>query len=240
MSLPIHVKIKKEDLSPRVIAVGDPARSQALAEALLENPRVVNTNRGFLSYTGKYKGKEISIVTHGIGMPSAAIVFEELSMIGAKKIIRLGTTGALRKDINIGDIIIATSAGHIHGGTIGQYAGEIEPGNGMDPHLTVALIEGAKRSGKRFHVGPVISSDAFYAEGEEETLRWSKLGFLSVEMECSVLAALGWMRGFKPACMLLVTDNLAHGEKGIIGTEKVNEIMREIGSIAADALVETD
>jgi 5'-methylthioadenosine phosphorylase len=237
LELPIHLKIRKEVLSPKVITVGDPQRAKKLAETILDNSRIINENRGFLSYTGEYEGERISVVTHGIGMPSAAIVFEELSMLGVKKMVRLGTTGSLRKDIGIGEVVVATCAGHSWGGTIGQYAGEIAPGNGMDPLLTQQLIQEARKAGYKPHTGPVISSDAFYAEDPQKAEKWKKLGFIAVEMECAVLATLGWMRGYKPGCMLLVTDNLALNEKGIIGTDVVNERMKDLGRIVAKALI---
>ncbi len=237
---PIHLKIKKEDLSPKIITVGDPGRAKHLAENILSNPKTINEYRGFLSYTGEYSRQLISIVTHGVGMPSAAIVFEELAMLGAKQIVRLGTTGGLLKEVKIGDIVISTAAGHIHGGTIKQYAGENIPGNGMDPELTLKLINTARKKGYKPHIGPVISSDAFYAEDPSLAKKWSSLGFLSVEMECSALAMLGWMRKFKPACMLLVTDNLAENQKGIIGSDDVNQRMIDLGKIVAEALLSTE
>jgi len=92
MPKPLHILAKPEDIAPRVITSGDPARVKQLA-SYLEDARLVNENRGFLVYTGKYKGVDVTVATHMIGAPSAAIVFEELIMLGAKLIVRFGTCG---------------------------------------------------------------------------------------------------------------------------------------------------
>ncbi|MEM4732552.1 MAG: nucleoside phosphorylase, partial [Desulfurococcaceae archaeon] len=95
--MPVHIKASKEDIAGNVIAGGDPYRVELLKQ-LLEDARVVNTHRGLLVTTGYYKGTKVTIATHGIGAPSAAIVFEELAQLGAKRIVRLGTAGGIRKD----------------------------------------------------------------------------------------------------------------------------------------------
>ena len=111
---PIHIKAKKGDIAERVIIAGDPARVEQLAK-MLENPRLVNTNRGFLVYTGTYKGVPVSVAVHGVGHPSSMLVVEELIMLGAKVIVRFGTCGAMVKGLKIGDLIIPTAAAYYPG-----------------------------------------------------------------------------------------------------------------------------
>ena len=107
--MPIHIKAEKEQLSPLVIAPGDP-RSKYIAENYLEEVKCYNEYRQLLGYTGKYKGIPISVQTTGMGVPSCMIVCEELVMLGATHIIRIGTCGGLQPFLNLGSSIIATSA----------------------------------------------------------------------------------------------------------------------------------
>lgn len=234
---PVHLKIKNGELAERVIAVGDPNRAQVFSNSLLSEARLVNSNRGLLTYTGKYGGIPLSITTHGMGMPSAMIIFEELFMLGAKKIVRIGTTGSLRKDVKIGDVVVATAAGHFSSSAIRQYfPRDVVPPNSTSHELTKKLIDELGRGGFIVHKGPVISSDAFYAESETLAEELGKLGFLSIEMECAGLTALGWMRGFDTACVLYVTDSLVDGAKGLLGSERVNQEMIRIGETVAKVL----
>jgi len=234
---PVHLKIKRGDLAEGIIAVGDPNRAKVFSSSILEEPRLINENRGLYAYTGKFKGKEISIVAHGMGMPSAMIVFEELHMLGAKRIIRVGTTGSLRRDVGIGDAVVATSAGHFNSSSLRQYSGgEIILPNSFTHTLTEPLSRSLGSRGLRVHVGPVISSDAFYAEDESLAEKLSNLGFYSIEMECAGLAAIGWMRGIETACVLYVTDSLVDGAKGLLGAERVNTDMVKIGEAVAEVL----
>ncbi|MFP3160986.1 MAG: nucleoside phosphorylase, partial [Vulcanisaeta sp.] len=113
--MPIHIRAGEGDVAERVVIVGDPARARQLS-GLLTDVKVVNENRGFITYTGMYEGVRVSVAVHGVGAPSAAIVIEELIKLGAKLIIRLGTTGALRSEIGIGDVIVPTGSAYNPGG----------------------------------------------------------------------------------------------------------------------------
>ena len=101
---PVHILAKKGEVAERVLIAGDPGRVKLLS-TLLEEPKLVNENRGFLVYTGKYKDVKVSIATHGIGGPSIAIVLEELAMLGGKVFIRYGTAGALVPELDKGDYV---------------------------------------------------------------------------------------------------------------------------------------
>ena len=118
--MPAHLKIDRADLGKLAIISGDPERIELLSTKL-SNVELLNKNRGFLTYQGKYNGKSIILATHGIGATSASIVIEELIMLGIKKIIRLGTAGSLRKEFNIGDVIIPTSAAYGQSSPINVY-----------------------------------------------------------------------------------------------------------------------
>jgi len=141
---PQHIRISPGQLAEKVVVVGDPARAKYLADNFLEDAKLVNTERCFHIYTGYYKGERISIAVHGIGAASAAIVFEELRMLGAKVMIRLGTAGGLIPSLDIGDAVVATGAAYIHGGTIGSYVPDACMVTAPDPILTTRLYENAK------------------------------------------------------------------------------------------------
>jgi 5'-methylthioadenosine phosphorylase len=201
---PQHIKAKPGEVARKALISGDPARVTQLS-TLLKRPRLVNENRGFLTYTGEYKGEELTVACHGIGGPSAAIVVEELIMLGAKAIVRLGSCGGLLKPMKVGDMVFATEAGY-PGGTLDQYFGrKIAPR--PDVELTALLVDSAENKGLKYYKGPVFSSDAFYAEGPGALGRLARKGYIAIEMECATLFGLGKLREVKTASALLVSDN---------------------------------
>lgn len=208
MRYPIHIKAQKGDIAPRVIASGDPGRVRLIATTMLENARLVSDNRGLLVYTGEYKGLPVTIATHGIGASSASIIFEELIALGARAIIRLGTCGSLSKEVRLGDFVIPTTASYYPGGPYYQYYGELACGPSAPTYtLLKLLIEESYKKGVRYHVGPVVSSDAFYVESSDFVRKWSERGALAVEMECSALFVLSSMRGVKSGAVLITVDS---------------------------------
>ncbi|QXJ34253.1 purine-nucleoside phosphorylase [Saccharolobus shibatae] len=208
---PVHILAKKGEIAERVLIAGDPGRVRLLS-SLLESPKLVNENRGFLVYTGKYNDELVSIATHGIGGPSIAIVLEELAILGAKVFIRYGTTGALVPYINLGEYIIVTGASYNQGGLFYQYLRDNAcVASTPDFELTNKLLTSFSKKGLKYYVGNVFSSDAFYAEDEEFAKRWSSRGNIAVEMECATLFMLSKIKGWKSATVLVVSDNLAKG-----------------------------
>ena len=139
-------------------------------------------------FTGKTGKTPISTCSSGIGCPSAAIVVEELTNIGAENLIRVGTTGALQSNLNIGDIVIATAAVRADG-TTNAFVPSGYPAV-ANFQVVSALMEAAKRLKKNFHLGIVVSSDAFYAENKDFVKSYSQANVLSVEMEASVIFTL--------------------------------------------------
>ncbi len=231
---PFHILARRGDVAENVIAVGDPGRVRILSE-LLRDTRVVNEHRGLLVVTGRYGDTPVTIATHGMGGPSAAIVFEELGMLGAKRIVRLGTTGGMLREMKIGDIVVATGAAYPRGGnSIGQYVPDACMATSPSPQLTTRIISQLHGLGEKPWIGPVFSSDAFYAEDPGFAEKWSHRGVIAVEMECAALFGLGWMRGWETACVLVVSDNLL-AEKPELAT---SEQLRERILVAARAVLE--
>ncbi|HDI02352.1 MAG TPA: nucleoside phosphorylase, partial [Ignisphaera sp.] len=235
---PIHIKAKKGEVAERVVIAGDPARVEQLAE-MLENVKLVNKNRGLIVYTGTYKGVPISIAMHGIGAPSAGLVVEELIMLGAKAVLRLGSCGAMIKSLKIGDVVIPTSAAYYPGGFFHQYLKEavcVAPA----PHfeLLKILVEETNKVGLKYVLGPIISSDAFYAEDPEFVNKWTSRGIIAVEMECAALFMLGTMRKIKTAALLLVSDSLVE-ELGFASAEELKPYVEKASIAVFETLIKT-
>ena len=229
---PQHIKAKPGDIADRVVISGDPARVVQLSNAL-ERPKLVSENRGFLTYTGSYDGQDVTVACHGIGGPSIAIVIEELIMLGAKAMVRLGSCGGLLKPMRIGDLVVATRAGY-NGGTLDYYF-EKKIAPKPNAELTELLVASAKSQGTRYNTGPVFSSDAFFAEDPSFVRKSVKLGYIAVEMECATLFGLGKLRRVKTASALLVSDNILDGE-AIVDVKALGEFTANAGKIVFKSL----
>ena len=209
--MPIHVRAEAGDYADACLLPGDPLRAQYIAETYFDEPVQRNHERGMLGYTGTFNGKPVSVQATGMGCPSAAIVIEELVMLGVQRILRIGTCGGLQPDLKLGDLIVAISAVPQDSTALHYLAGE--------PHVPTAdwdLVHGAvhaaKELGKPVRVGPIVSSDIFYDPDKERAQRWSDRGILAVEMEAAVLFTLGALRKFKAGCLLTVSDVVVEGE----------------------------
>ncbi len=173
----------------------------------LDAARQVNANRGLLGYTGTLNGRPISVQTTGMGGPSIAIVVEELLRLGARKLVRVGTTGALRTDVHLGDLIIATASSATDGTTQAFMRGQ-PYAPAADFALTHALVHAAERLGVPFHVGPIATLDVFshYHPDPNFVRPWRDAGAIAVEMEASVLFYLAASHGAQAACLGIAVD----------------------------------
>jgi uridine phosphorylase len=205
-----HIMCGVGDVAEYVLLPGDPKRAEKIA-TFFDTAEKVADYRGYVTYSGKVGETPISTCSTGIGCPSAAIVVEELTKIGAKNLIRVGTTGALQPDINIGDIIIVTAAVRADGAT-NAYVPVGFPAV-ADFQIVRALIKAAERLGKRFHLGIVVSSDAFYAENQDFVRSYGEANVLSVEMEASVIFTLTNLKRLGGGAILVVDSNLIKGIK---------------------------
>ena len=203
---PIHILAKPEDISYFVLAAGDPNRIKMLSK-LLKDSTLVNDNRGLLVYTGYWKDTRITLATHGMGGPSSGIVFEELKMLGAEVIVRLGTTGSLTPALKVGDLLVVQGAAYPKG-HLEMYIPDGYMAAVPDLKVTNLLLEKAREMGIPVKLGIVFSSDAFYVEDVEFAKKWASRGVLSVEMECATLLVLSHLRGFKAGALLVVSNSL--------------------------------
>jgi DeoD family purine-nucleoside phosphorylase len=231
----LHVHPTAE-LAERVLLPGDPGRALLLAQLLLEQPKMFNHNRGLWGYTGAAAdGAPLTIQSTGVGGPSAAIVIEELVRLGARRLVRVGTCGALVGGFALGDAIVVREAICADGTSRALGAGERAA---ADPELTAALEAAAERIGEGgARSGAVVTTDLFYdASGNHADPGSDPANrALAVEMEAATLLQLARLRGVQAGCVLAVSDLLGP-VRGRIDGEALEPAAKRIGMIAAAAL----
>ena len=211
--MPIHLRAEPGDYAPNVLCPGDPLRAQYIAETFFdEGYRQVNAERGMLGFTGTFDGKPISVQSTGMGCPSAGIVFEELIMLGATRLIRVGTCGGLGDAMAMGDTVIGVTASSDDQTPL-RYADMA----GYAPSATFTLAETAARlsregTGGAVHVGPIVTSGIFYDPDPGTFARWKRLGHLGVEMEAAMMYTIAAVKGVEALAIMTVSDLL--GETG--------------------------
>lgn len=211
MSTP-HNQANKGEIAKTVLMPGDPLRAKYLAETYLENVRVFNTTRNMLGYTGTYKGKEISIMGSGMGMPSIGIYSYELyHFYDVDNIIRIGSCGGFKEELHLRDIVIVQGAC-----TDSNYAHQYELPGIFSAISDYGLLEKAVALAKEkkvpYHVGNVLSSDIFY-HADDKADKWIKMGCLATEMESYALFCNAAYAGKKALTLLTVSDSLVMKEE---------------------------
>lgn len=213
MSIPTpHISAKLGDFAKTVLMPGDPLRAKFVAENFLENPVLVNPVRGVNGYTGTYKGKKVSVMASGMGMPSMGIYSYELfNFYDVDNIIRIGTSGSMHPDLKIRDIAFGMGAC-----TNSNYVDQFElPGN----YAPIASYELLKKAidvtegmgGINYKVGNFLSSDTFY-DDSQGTMKWAKMGILCVEMEAAALYMNAARAGKNALAICTISDSIITGE----------------------------
>ena len=190
-----HIDCVQGDVGRYCILPGDPGRCESIAR-YFEDAVHVRTNREYTTYTGKLLGETVSVVSTGIGGPSAAIAMEELCNLGAHTFVRVGTCGGIDLSVQSGDVVVATGAVRMEG-TSREYA-PIEYPAVPDFAVTCALTQACRSLGKRWHTGVVQCKDSFYGQHapqrmpvsfdlEQKWEAWKRLGVLASEMESAAL-----------------------------------------------------
>jgi uridine phosphorylase len=198
--------VRPADLTPVAIVVGDPDRARAAA-SLLDDVRETASNREYLTLTGTRDGRRLTVVSHGVGAPGAAICFEELIRGGVVTLLRAGTCGAIREGIHDGDTVIATAAVR-EDGMCEQLIAPPYPAV-ADRRVTAALASAADDAGRPFDEGLVVTEAVFYPGAYPPRWRnYAPFGALAVEMEMSTLYVIAAMRGARAGGILTVDGNL--------------------------------
>ena len=206
-----HIGAQYGDIAETVIMAGDPLRAKFMAEKFLENPVLFNNVRGMLGFTGTHDGKRVSVMGHGMGMPSIGIyTYELFNFYGVKTIIRVGSAGSMHPDLHVGEMVIAMGAC-----TNSNYADQYELPGTYAPIANFELLRRAADTcdslGYKYKVGNVFSSDIFYAEVAHND-KWMNMGVLAVEMEIAALYMNAARSGNRALGICTISDHLLTGE----------------------------
>ena len=212
----LHNSAEKGDFARTVLMPGDPLRAKFIAETYLENRSLVNDVRGIQGYTGEYGGKRVSVMASGMGMPSIGIYSYELfNLYGVENIIRVGSAGAMREDLELGSVVAGQGAC-----TNSSFADQYELGVHYAPiadfDLLMAAVESARELGVKMPVGNLYSSDTFY-DAAGRNMRFAKMGVMAVEMEAAALYCTAAYLGKRALAICSISDNL------VLGTELTPE-----------------
>lgn len=234
MSTPtLHNIAGPEDFARTVLMPGDPLRARFIAETYLENARLVNDVRGIQGYTGEYKGKRVSVMASGMGIPTMGIYSYELfNFYPVEQIIRVGSCGAINQKLKIRDVVMGMSAysNSNYGAQFG-FSGNLAPC--ADFGLMMQAHAAAEKLGVRLQAGPVYSSDIFYDLSPQKPLETlEKLGVLAVEMEAYGLYLNAARAGKKALTLLTVSDNPKTGESAT--SQEVRETFTQMMEIALE------
>ena len=210
--MPIHLRAEPGDYAPNVLCPGDPLRAEYIAETFFDpGARLVNEERGMLGFTGTFEGAPISVQSTGMGCPSAGIVFEELVMLGATRLIRVGTCGGFAGAVSLADTVIGISAS-CDDATPLRYADF----PGWAPAATYSLlataVQAAQDAGATVHVGPIVTSSIFYDPDDGNVPRWARLGHLGIEMEAGMLYTIAAVHRIEALAIMTVSDILGATE----------------------------
>lgn len=218
--MPIHLRAEPGDYAPNVLCPGDPRRATHIAETFFDDGwRCVNEERGLLGYTGTFEGAPISVQTTGMGCPSSGIVFEELVMLGARRLVRVGTCGGLLDEMTMGDTVIGISAT-----AEDETPLRLAQMDSYAPTATFTLAERAAelaraQTGVAVHVGPILTSGVFYDPDPNTFARWKRTGHIAVEMEAAMMYTVAALHRIEALAMMTVSDVL--GADG--STERITD-----------------
>jgi purine-nucleoside phosphorylase len=231
----IHISAKPGDIAKGILLPGDPRRAEFIAGHFLSDAVCFNRVRGILGFTGNYRGKRVSVMGTGMGIPSISIYATELMRdYGVENLIRVGTCGAVQENLGVGSIIVGQGAC-----SNSDFNRHIFPGT-YCPLADFGLLRGAwlnvKRSGLKAHFGNIISGDMFYGEDDPREKRWQEYGVLGGEMEAAALYTLAKKYGARALAMATVSDS-QFGSRNMSAEEREKSLGDMIG-LALETIVE--
>ncbi|MEH0873551.1 purine-nucleoside phosphorylase [Pectobacterium cacticida] len=206
-----HINAELGDFADVVLMPGDPLRAKYIAENFLENSREVNSVRGMLGFTGAYKGRNISVMGHGMGIPSCSIYTKELiTEFGVKKIIRVGSCGAVRSDVKLRDVVIGMGA--CTDSKVNRIRFKDHDYAAIaDFDMVRRAVDAAKARDISVRVGNLFSADLFYTPDPQMFDVMEKYGILGVEMEAAGIYGVAAEFGAKALAICTVSDHIRTG-----------------------------
>ena len=230
-----HINAEKGDFADVVLMPGDPLRAKYIAETFLENVRLVNDVRGMLGFTGTYKGREISVMGHGMGIPSCSIYATELIKdFGVKVIIRVGSCGAVMDDVKLRDVVIGMGA-CTDAKINRQRFKDHDFAAIADYDLVHNAVEAAKAKNIKVRVGNLFSADLFYSPDPDMFKVMEKYGILGVEMEAAGIYGVAAEYGAKALTICTVSDHIKTGEQ--TSAEERQNTFNEMIEIALESVL---
>ena len=230
-----HINAEVGDFAETILMPGDPLRAQFIADTYLENVKRVCDVRGMYGFTGTYKGKPVSVMGHGMGIPSCSIYVHELIKdFGVKNIIRIGSCGAVHDDVKLMDVIIAMGA------STDSKVNRIRFANHdfaaiADYHLLETAVNQAHAQNVAVRVGNVFSADLFYSPEVGLFDKMEQLGILGVDMEAAGIYGVAAELGAKALTILTVSDHIKRGEK--LSAEARQHSFNEMMNVALETAI---
>ncbi|SOC23763.1 purine-nucleoside phosphorylase [Ureibacillus xyleni] len=231
----IHINAKQGDIAEIILLPGDPLRAKYIAETFLENVTCYNEVRNMFGYTGTYKGKRISVQGTGMGVPSISIYATELMQeYNVQKLIRVGTCGAIQKDVKVRDVILAQSASTDSKMNEIIFNG-IDFAPTADFDLLLKAYNAGVAAGLNLKVGNIFTADMFYSE-ENQNEKLARYGVLAVEMESAALYTLAAKFGRQALSVLTVSDHIITGE--VTTSEERQTTFKDMIVVALEAAIQ--
>lgn len=232
-----HIGAKQGEIADKILLPGDPLRAKYIAENFLENSVCYNEVRGMLGYTGTYKGEKVSVQGTGMGVPSISIYINELMQeYGVQKLVRVGTCGALQKDVKVRDVILAqgsTSDSQMNRMTFGS----IDYAPIADFDLLKKAYDTGVEKGLKLRVGNVFTSDSFYRDNALDLFnKLADYQVLGVEMETTALYTLAAKYNRQALSVLTVSDHILTGEETT--AEERQTTFNDMIVVALDAVIQ--
>ncbi|MCM3163826.1 purine-nucleoside phosphorylase [Metabacillus litoralis] len=233
----VHIGAKENEIAETVLLPGDPLRAKYIAETFLEDVSCYNEVRGMLGFTGTYKGERISVQGTGMGVPSISIYINELmNSYGVQNLIRVGTCGAIQKDVKVRDVILAMSASTDSQMNRLTFGGVDYAPTANFELLTKAYDTGLEK-GLNLKVGNIFTADMFYNDNAELE-KWARYGILAIEMESAALYTLAAKFGRKALSVLTVSDHILTGEETT--AEERQTTFNDMIVVALDAAIKKE
>lgn len=208
-----HIEAANGDFAETVLMPGDPLRARNLARTYLDNVRQVNGVRNMLGFTGTFRGKPVSIMGSGMGMPSISIYAHELfEVYEVQQIVRIGTCGGLLAEMKLGDLVLATAAG-TDSAMNRQRCGGWDLAACADFELLKRVHDAALEHELETRTGNVFSTDWFYHPDEAFVEKVQRMGMLALDMETAALYALARQCRKRALTILTVSDVIPTGER---------------------------
>ena len=207
-----HINAAPGDFAETVLMPGDPLRAQYIAETFLDNARRVADVRNMWGFTGSYKGKPVSVMAHGMGIPSASIYTHELiTEYGVKRVIRVGSCGTSHPDVELRDLVIAMGASTDSAVNRMRFGGyDLAPLASFN--LVEKAVAAARAAGVRHHVGNIFSADLFYTPDPDMFETMAKYNIFGIEMEAAGIFPIAAENNAEALAICTVSDDIPNGK----------------------------